>query len=139
MNINKQDMEEFDKETMFDKETIKKIKRALKKAEKIAKIEKVIETKKFIVQEPQYLFDDPSFIEYIRKVVKGKAVIHLESIEFKRVFNIVCNDGKTIYINRNTEIVTRYGRSHRIDYIMTANGVALQAQFICEGYEEEVI
>ena len=75
-------MEEFDKETMFDKETIKKIKRALKKSEKIAKIEKVIKTKKFIVQEPQNLFDDPSFIEYIRKVVKGKAVIHLESIEF---------------------------------------------------------
>ena len=98
-----------------------------------------METKKFRVSEPQDLFDDPSFIEYIRKVVKGKAVIHLETIYFKRVFNIVCNDGKTIYINRNTETVTRYGRSHRINYIMTANGVLSQAQFICEGYEQEVI
>ena len=98
-----------------------------------------METKKFIVPEPQDLYDDSTFIEYIRKVVKGKAVIHLEIIDFKKVFNIVCNDGKTIYINRNTEIVTRYGRSHRIDYIMTANGVAVQAQFICEGYEQEVI
>lgn len=135
-------MEEFDNETMFDKETIKKIKRAFKKAEKIAKIEKnekVIETKKFRVQEPKDLFNDPTFIEYIRKVIKGKAVIHLEAINFKRVFNIVCNEKKTIYINRNTEKVTRYGRSYRIDYIMTANGVASQAQYICEGYEEEVI
>lgn len=132
-------MKEFDNETMFDKETIKKIKRLFKKAEKIAKIEKFIETKKFRVQEPQDLFNDPSFMEYIRKVVKGEAVIHLETINFKRVFNIVCNDGKTIYINRNTEEVTRYGRSYRIDYIMTANGVASKAQFICEGYEQEVI
>ena len=132
-------MEEFDNETMFDKETIKKIKREFKKAEKISKIEKVIETKKIRVQEPQDLFNDPLFIGYIRKVIKGKAVIHLETIEFKRVFNIICNDGKTIYINRNTEKVTRYGRSYRIDYIMTANGVASQAQFICEGYEQEVI
>ena len=98
-----------------------------------------METVKFRVPEPQDLFDDSSFTDYIRKVVKGKAVIQLEAIEFKKVFNIVCNDGKTIYINRNTEIVTRYGRSHRIDYIMTANGVASQAQFICEGYEQEVI
>lgn len=98
-----------------------------------------METKKFIVPEPQDLYDDPSFIEYIRKVVKGKAVIHLETIDFKRVFNIVCNDGKTIYINRNTEIVTRYGRSHRIDYIMTANWILSQAQSICEGFEQEVI
>ena len=98
-----------------------------------------METKKFRVPEPQDLYDDPSFIECIREVVKGKAVIQLEIIGFKRVFNIVCKDGKTIYINRNTEIVTRYGRSYRIDYIMTANGVALQAQFICEGYEQEVI
>ena len=98
-----------------------------------------METKKFIVPEPQDLYDDSTFIEYIRKVVKGKAVIHLEIIDFKKVFNIVCNDGKTIYINRNTEIVTRYGRSHRIDYIMTAKGVAVQAQFICEGYEQEGI
>ena len=98
-----------------------------------------METKKFRVPEPQDLFDDPLFIEYIRKVVKGKAIIQLESIEFKRVFNIVCNDGKTVYINRNTETVTRYGRSHRIDYIMTANWIASQAQFICEGFEEEVI
>ena len=138
MNINKKDMEEFAKETMFDKETIKQIKRAFKKAEKIAKIEKVIETKKIIVQEPQDLFNDPTFIEYIRKVIKGKAIIRLETIDFKRVFNIICNDGKTIYINRNTEKVTRYGRSYRIDYIMTANGVASQAQYICEGYEEEL-
>ena len=94
-----------------------------------------METKKFRVPEPQDLFDDPSFIEYIRKVVKGKAVIHLETNDFKRVFNIVCNDGKTIYINRNTETVTRYGRSHRIDYIMTANWILSQAQSICEGYE----
>lgn len=98
-----------------------------------------METKKFRVPEPQDLFDNPTFIEYIRKVVKGKAVIQLESIEFKRVFNIVCNDGKTIYINRNPETVTRYDRSHRIDYIMTANYIASQAQFICDGYEEEVI
>ena len=98
-----------------------------------------METKKFRVLEPQDLFDDPSFIEYIRKVVKGKAVIHLETIDFKRVFNIVCNDRKTVYINRNTETVTRYGRSHRIDYIMTANWIALQAQSICEGFEQEVI
>lgn len=133
MNINKQDMEEF------DKETIKKIKRAFKKAEKIAKIEKVIETKKFIVPDATYLFDDPSFIEYIRKVIKGKARIRLEMTDFKRVFDIVCYDKKTIYINRNTEKVTRYGRSYRIDYIMTANGVALEAQYICDGYEEEVI
>ena len=82
-----------------------------------------METVKFRVPEPQDLFDDSSFTDYIRKVVKGKAVIQLEAIEFKKVFNIVCNDGKTIYINRNTEIVTRYGRSHRIDYIMTANPV----------------
>lgn len=98
-----------------------------------------METIKFRVPEPQDLFNDPSFMIYIRKVVKGKAVIQLETIDFKRVFNIVCNDGKTIYINRNTEIVTRYGRSHRIDYIMTANGVLMQAQFICEGFEQEVI
>ena len=98
-----------------------------------------METKKFRVPEPKDLFDDPLFIEYIRKVVKVKAIIQLETIEFKKVFNIVCNDGKTIYINRNTETVTRYGRSHRIDYIMTANGVLFQAQSICEEYEEEVI
>ena len=98
-----------------------------------------METKKIIVPEPEDLYNDPYFIECIQKVIKGKAVIHLETINFKRVFNIVCNDGKTIYINRNTETVTRYGRSHRIDYIMTANGVALQAQMICEGYEQEVI
>ncbi len=98
-----------------------------------------METKKFKVLEPKDLFDDPTFIEHIRKVVKGKEVIQLESIEFKRVFNIVCNDGKTIYINRNKETVTRYGRSYRIDYIMTANWVASQAQFICQGFEEEVI
>lgn len=98
-----------------------------------------METKRFRVPEPKDLFNDPLFIEYIRKVIKGKAIIHLEIIEFKRVFNIVCNDGKTIYINRNEEPVTRYGRSHRIDYIMTANGVLTQAQFICEGSEEEVI
>ena len=102
-------------------------------------MKKNIETVKFKVPEPQDLFDDPLFIEYIRKVVKGKAVIQLEAIEFKKVFNIVCNDGNTIYINRNTEIVTRYDRSHRIDYIMTANGVAFQAQYICEGFEQEVI
>lgn len=132
-------MEEFDNETMFDKETIKKIKRLFKKAEKKANIEKVIKTKKIRSQEPQDLFGDPTFIEYIREVIKGKAVIQLEAINFKRVFNIVCNDKKTIYINRNTEKVTRYGRSYRIDYIMTANGVASQAQYICEGYEEEVI
>ena len=98
-----------------------------------------METKKFRVPEPQDLFDDPSFIEYILKVVKGKAVIQLESIYFKRVFNIVCNDGETIYINRNAETVTRYDRSHRIDYIMTANYILSQAQFICEGFEQEVI
>ena len=98
-----------------------------------------METIEFRVPEPQDLYNDTLFIEYIRKVIKGKAVIQLEVIEFKKVFNIVCNDGKTIYINRNTEIVTRYDRSHRIDYIMTANGVLFQAQFICEGYEEEVI
>ena len=90
-----------------------------------------METKKFRAPEPKDLYDDPTFIEYIRKVVKGKAVIQLESIEFKKVFNIVCNDGKTIYINRNKETVTRYGRSHRIDYIMTANWILSQAQFIC--------
>ena len=98
-----------------------------------------METKKFIVLEPKDLFDDPSFIEYIRKVVKGKAIIQLETIDFKRIFNIVCNDGKTIYINRNMETVTRYGRSHRIDYIMTANYIALQAQSMCDGFEQEVI
>lgn len=98
-----------------------------------------METIKFRVPEPKDLFDDPSFIEYIRKVVKGKAVIHLETIYFKRVFNIVCNDGKTIYINRNAETVTRYDRSNRIDYLMTANYILSQAQFICDGYEEEVI
>lgn len=98
-----------------------------------------METTKFRVPEPQDLFDDPSFIEYIRKVIKGKAVIQLETIDFKRIFNIVCNDGKTIYINRNAETVTRYDRSYRIDYIMTANWIASQAQSICEGYEEEVI
>ena len=98
-----------------------------------------METKKFRVSEPQDLFNDPTFIDYIRKVVKGKAVIHLETIEFKRVFNILCNDGETIYINRNSETVTRYDRSNRIDYIMTANWVLYQAQFICEGFEEEVI
>ena len=102
-------------------------------------MKKNMETIKFRVPEPQDLFDDPSFIECIRKVVKGKAVIHLETIDFKRVFNIVCNDGETIYINRNTETVTRYDRSYRIDYIMTANWILYQAQFICEGYEQEVI
>ena len=100
---------------------------------------KIMEKIKFRVPEPQDLFDDPSFIEYIRKVVKGKAIIQLETMDFKRVFNIVCNDGETIYINRNTETVTRYGRSHRIDYIMTANYILLQAQFICNGFEQEVI
>ena len=98
-----------------------------------------METIKFRVPEPQDLVDDPSFIGYIRKVVKGKAVIQLETIEFKRVFNIVCNDGETIYINRNAETVTRYDRSHRIDYIMTANYILCIAQSICNGFEQEVI
>lgn len=77
------------------------------------------------------------FKNYIQKVVAGKVGIRLEVGENKKVFNIICNDGRTIYINRNKEIVWKLIGSDRNDYKTTSDRVLSKVYSIYKGYLEE--
>lgn len=97
-------------------------------------MKKVMETIKVILPNAEYIYDNPLIIEYIRKVVKGKATIHLEMTDYKRFFDIECYDKNTIYINEYKTEVCRYDRSNRLDYMSTTNFVGVMIDGICEGY-----
>ena len=84
-----------------------------------------------------------SFREAIKKVVASKAVIRMEVGENKKVFTIICNNGETIYINRNTESVCtvsvcKFYRSTRKDYKNTSIGVIVRVRSIYKKWLNEV-
>lgn len=93
-----------------------------------------METIKFILPNAEYIYDNPSFCISIKKVVKGKATIHLEMTDYKRFFDIECYDKKTIYINEYKTEVCRYDRSNRLDYLSTMNYLGVMINAICDGY-----
>lgn len=77
------------------------------------------------------------FKNYIQKVVAGKLGIRMEVGENKKVFTIICNDGRAIYINRNKEIVWKLIGSDRNDYKTTSNRVLSKIYSIYNGYLDE--
>lgn len=79
------------------------------------------------------------FNEAIKKVVEGKAEIHLEVSKNKKVFCISCNDGKTIYINRNITKVKNFYGSIRKSYKKTSWNVIGELSGICKGFIKEAV
>ena len=79
------------------------------------------------------------FKEAIKKVVEGKAEIHLEVSKNEKVFCIVCNDGETIYINRNITKVSNFYGSIRKNYKRTSWDVIGIVNGICKGFIKEAV
>ena len=73
----------------------------------------------------------------IKKVVAGTAGIRLEITERKKVFCVVCNDGKTIYINRNIAKVSNFYGSTRKNYKRTSWDVIGIVSGIYKGFIKE--
>ena len=64
----------------------------------------------------RYLHND--FKKAIKKAIEEKAEICVEISDIKKVFNITCNDGETIYIN-DDKIQVIKETSYKNDYIST--------------------
>lgn len=100
-----------------------------------------MKTIKINLKHTGYLYNDEfikiGFKDAMKKVIDGKAGIRLELTDDKKVFNIVCNDGETIYINRNTVPVFKNNESNRKDYNGTTKIVKCTISNICNGITEE--
>lgn len=111
----------------------KEVKEFRTRIDKFEKMYKAMEVINFSYTDAEYIYDNIPFFEALMKVIDGKARIHLELTYNKRVFDILCSDENTVYINQYSIKKTRYGRFNMIDHFKTANGIRLIVKNICDG------